>query len=183
VTGGRGGDDDDDRAFAEAMRGAMPLDPAERRRRAQPVPPSSTAAASTRPGRPVAGDETGAFRVASSGESIAGRAAGIDARLLRRLRAGDYPIEATLDLHGRRAAAVGGALERLVAAAQAQGRRCVLVVHGRGQRSPAGEPVLKPAVWQWLTSSPAARAAVMAFCSARPEQGGSGATLLLLRRA
>jgi DNA-nicking Smr family endonuclease len=42
--------------------------------------------------------------------------------------------------------------------------------------------VLRPAVWEWLTTSPAARAAVMALASARPEHGGDGATAVLLRK-
>ena len=42
--------------------------------------------------------------------------------------------------------------------------------------------MLRPAVWEWLAGARASRAAVMAFASAPPDQGGAGATLVLLRK-
>lgn len=174
--------DEDAAAFAEAMRGATPLDLDQRRRRAP--------AASERPARdpararaPAQGAGTDAFTVEVAGGTVAGRAPGIEARQLRSLRAGDYPIEARLDLHGRARAEAAPALERFVAAAAASGRRCLLVIHGRGNRSAPDGPVVRPAVWDWLSGSRRARASVMAFVSAPPRLGGAGATLILLRKS
>ena len=65
---------------------------------------------------------------------------------------------------------------------RADGRRAVLVIHGRGQNSEAGEPVLRPALHDWLASAAGARAGVMAFAPAPPRAGGTGATVVLLRR-
>ena len=54
------------------------------------------------------------------------------------------------------------------------------MIHGRGHGSDAGGPVLRPAIWEWLASAAAARCGVMAFASARPREGGAGATVILL---
>jgi DNA-nicking Smr family endonuclease len=186
VTGpGRRDDDDEDdeaRAFAEAIKGAKPLDPAQRQRRATGGPEHATARPRASGRAATAGPSSDAPAVPTSGETVSFRADGVDARQLARLRDGDYPVEATLDLHGRARAEAADALDRFVAAAEAAGRRCLLVVHGRGHRSEAEEPVLRPAVWQWLAAAPRARAAVMAFVSAPARLGGAGATLVLIRR-
>jgi DNA-nicking Smr family endonuclease len=101
---------------------------------------------------------------------------------VRRLRAGDPGVEARLDLHGHGREAALTALERFVEAARADGRRALLIIHGRGAHSSNDGPVLKPLVWRWLASSRAAAAAVLAFASAGPAHGGDGATLILLRK-
>src|SRR5262249_37793403 len=99
--------------------------------------------------------------------------------LLRRLRNGEYPPDARVDLHGlhvpaaRRA--VGDAIQRVLA----QGKCCVLIVHGRGRHSES-EPVLKDALLEWLAEPPLAER-VVAFASARGRDGGVGATYVLLR--
>jgi DNA-nicking Smr family endonuclease len=181
--------DDDARAFAEAMRGAKPLAPDERGR--VPARPAPGAPPPRRPrgaearavvdeSRPL--DESTTFEVATVGEVIEARAAGVDIKLLRRLKAGEPRVEARLDLHGRSREDALGALDRFVATARADGRRCVLVIHGRGAHSRDDAPVLKPLVWRWLATSEAAAAGVLAFASARPGEGGDGATRLLLRK-
>ena len=122
------------------------------------------------------------FVVEESGDTITGRAPEVSVKILRALRNGEPPVKARLDLHGRlRDEAVHG-VERFVAAARARGARTALVIHGRGHNSEAGGPVLRPAIWQWLQSPAASRAGVMAFASARPRDGGAGATVMLLRR-
>jgi DNA-nicking Smr family endonuclease len=187
-------DDDDARAFEEAMRGAAPLPEAERRRlrvsTTEPAPPARSPPPRRAPARDAEDDaaladlvSTGArFEIETVGETVAGRAAGIDARVLRRLRAGEYPVDATLDLHGRAREEATRALERSVQAARAAGHRCLLVIHGRGNHSDAEGPVLRPVVWDWLGGARASRAAVMAFASAPAGLGGAGATLVLLRK-
>jgi DNA-nicking Smr family endonuclease len=190
-------DDDDARAFEEAMRGAAPLPESERRRRfrsfsaerASPAPAPSSPPRRA-PARDAEDDAaladlvgtSAGFEVESAGETVAGRASGIDARILRRLRAGEYPVDATLDLHGRARDEATRALERFVQTARAAGHRCLLVIHGRGNHSDGEGPVLRPVVWDWLAGTRASRAAVMAFASAPPAQGGAGATLVLLRK-
>ena len=60
-------------------------------------------------------------------------------------------------------------------------RRTVLIVHGRGLRSPGGLPVLKHAAAQWLSHG-IAGGYVLAFATARPSDGGAGAVYVMLRR-
>ena len=51
------------------------------------------------------------------------------------------------------------------------------IVHGKGLRSRQGQPVLKVKVNHWLRQ----REEVLAFCSARPVDGGTGAVYVLLK--
>ena len=119
-------------------------------------------------------------------------AAGVDARTAQRLRRGVLPIEARLDLHGKTQAEAHAALDRFLAQAQAAGKRCVLVITGKGARRAEGEDagpgstaaagVLKRAVPLWLDQAPN-RARVIAIAPARPQHGGDGALYVLLRKA
>ncbi|HVX97704.1 MAG TPA: Smr/MutS family protein [Polyangia bacterium] len=193
------GEDDDALAFAEAVRGAKPLAAAREDRGRIPLtpgpkhgPPPRTAGGPYAPAGADAADafldtpdalaHSDTFEIATMGEAIEARARGVDAKLLRKLKAGEPRPEARLDLHGRSRAEALAALERFIAGAREQGRRCVLVIHGRGAHSSDDAPVLKPLVWRWLAASPQAAAAVLAFISARPGEGGDGATRVLLRK-
>jgi DNA-nicking Smr family endonuclease len=189
--------DDDAQAFAEAMRGAKPIAPDGRARlpklqtQTRGAPPRQTPAARARAAAasglgkasPDAFDGGATFEVETFGDSIEGRAVGLDVKLLRRLKSGERRALARLDLHGHQRDEALRALERFVEGARGQGKRCVLVIHGRGAHSPDDAPVLKPLVWRWLVASTLSRSAVLAFTSAPPAQGGDGATLLLLRKA
>jgi DNA-nicking Smr family endonuclease len=171
----QGSDDDDAHAFAEAVRGVRPLARGHER-----VAPAS--AEPSRHRRTAEAPAPSPFVVEQRGETITGRARDVSVKLLHELRGGAHPIEARVDLHGRGRERALRDLDRFVAAAGTRGVRCLLVIHGRGQGSDAAGPVLRPAIWEWLASPAAARGAVMAFASARPADGGAGATLVLLRR-
>jgi DNA-nicking Smr family endonuclease len=119
------------------------------------------------------------FEVERYGELVAALARGADARWLDRLRAGRVAHDAELDLHGHTAESAAVALDAAFARAAADRRRCLLVVHGRGLRSPAG-PVLKEEVIRRLQAPPLA-GRVVAFATAPPDRGGAGALLVLLR--
>ena len=127
----------------------------------------------------VAGD--GPFDISSSSERIEGHVAGLDAKLLKRLRGGDYPLQGRLDLHGLSRVEAKSQVERFVMDARRSGKRCVLLVHGRGLHSDDQIAVLKEGVQQWLSRGRLARE-VLAFCSALPKDGGAGAVYVLLRR-
>lgn len=182
--------DEDMRVFEQAMSGVKPLSAAERRQRAAvaaspvPAPRKSRAASDEALARADLADlvqKHDRFVLDEVGETVSGLAPGIDRKLLQRLRAGDYPIEAELDLHQRSRAQAGVELERFLARARSEGRRCVLVIHGRGLNSGPEGPVLVAATRDWLTQGPLRRH-VLAFSSAPPAQGGAGAMLVLLRR-
>jgi len=115
------------------------------------------------------------------GETWAARADGVDRRVLRKLRSGDPGPEARIDLHGLTRARAESALAIFLASARADGRRCLLVIHGRGLHSGDEGPTLRDLVRARLTRG-AIAAGVLACVSAPPSLGGSGATLVWLRR-
>jgi DNA-nicking Smr family endonuclease len=121
-----------------------------------------------------------AFEVTVEGERLEGHASGVDRATLRRLRRGEVEVESTLDLHGHDRDGARSALRAHLLAAAAEGQRCALVIHGRGQRSADG-PVLKRQLPRWLAEAPLDRW-VMAFTSATQRDGGGGALYVLLRR-
>jgi DNA-nicking Smr family endonuclease len=85
-------------------------------------------------------------------------------------------VQDELDLHGATALQAEGLLRRFLAEAHAHDHGCVRVIHGKGQRSESDAPILKNLVDRLLRQ----RADVMAFHSAPPTQGGTGAVLVLL---
>lgn len=103
---------------------------------------------------------------------------GLRPMVLRRLRRGDYVVEHELDLHGFTVAEAHEALSAFLAEARSRGMRCVRIVHGKGRGSPGQLPVLKNKVALWLRR----RDDVLAYCSARPVDGGTGAAYVLLKR-
>lgn len=104
---------------------------------------------------------------------------GVRKTTLRKLKRGQYVVEAELDLHGYTREQARVALYDFVREAAYRGLRCVRVIHGRGRRSGRHGPVLKPAVASWLRRCDA----VLAYTSARPVDGGTGALYVLLRRS
>jgi DNA-nicking Smr family endonuclease len=126
-------------------------------------------------------DGNGEFDITATDEHLEGIAPGIDKRLLRKLRRGDYAVQGHVDLHGLIADEARGEVERFLVAARADGKRCVLIVHGRGMHSKDGEPVLKRRLETWLSRGGLAKH-VLAFATARPSDGGAGALYILLRR-
>ena len=73
-------------------------------------------------------------------------------------------------------------LLRFIGGSRRGGEGCVLVVTGRGKRSPNGLSVLREALPRWLSRAPL-NSHVLAFCTARRVDGGPGAFYVLLRRA
>ncbi len=121
------------------------------------------------------------FDLCDSDEFIEGSCPGLDRRILRRLRRGEFTVEANLDLHGRDTTTARDAVGRFVTDCHGRGLRCIRIVHGRGRNSPDGIPVLKRNLPRWLSRG-AARQIVLGFTSAPPHDGGAGAIYLLLRK-
>ena len=96
---------------------------------------------------------------------------------LKELKNGDIRWEARLDLHGLRPDAARDALCNFVDQQSHKGSRCLLIIHGKGGRLDE-EPVLKNHVNHWLQQLPQ----VLAFHSAVPRDGGTGAVYVLLKR-
>lgn len=177
---------DDGTLFAAAVRGVRPI-PAEERRRRTPAPSRAPAPRGPSEDERVLSELSdlvagiAAFDVSDTEEHMEGAVVGLDPRVLRRLRAGELAYQSHLDLHGHTADEAHRALVEFVLRAMSLGQRCVLVIHGRGRNSPDQRPVLKSGVRDWLTHGELGRR-VLAFSSARPYDGGAGATYVLLRR-
>lgn len=122
------------------------------------------------------------FALYASDEYIEGHVVGLDELVFNRLKAGQFSPEAHLDLHGLNAQQAWEALREFMRQAWFKGLRCVLLVPGRGLNSPLGQPVLRGRLPQWLTQEPFRRV-VLAFCTARPHDGGAGGIYALLRRS
>lgn len=124
---------------------------------------------------------TARFDISDSDEFIEGGIEGLDRRVLQKLRKGDFAFRQHLDLHGMNREEAREAVQNFLADAHGAGRRCVLIVHGRGLNSKDNIPVLKVALKSWLQRGRIARR-VLAFCTAQPTDGGAGAMYVLLRR-
>ena len=98
--------------------------------------------------------------------------------VLQRLARGEYAAQDELDLHHLNAAAAEAMLRRFIKEAFASGMGCVRVIHGKGLNSPDGVPTIKNLTDRVLRH----RSDVLAFHSAPPAQGGTGAVLVLLGR-
>jgi DNA-nicking Smr family endonuclease len=112
-------------------------------------------------------------------EELSFRRPGVGPDVLRRLRRGDWVIQGEIDLHGCRTDEARERLADFLREAGKRGARCVRVVHGKGLGSKGRQPVLKRKARVWL----AQRDDVIAYCQARPADGGSGALLVLLKPA
>lgn len=176
---------DDASLFAQATRGARKL--------------TTDAAAPTRPARPKKPDaQTLLKRAQAEGDperenialsdtvallqGVAPEAAlsfkrnGVQERQLDKLKAGLLPWKHAVDLHGCTLEQAREAILQLLAEAKAEGITVVKIVHGKGQIN--GQAMLKTAVNGWLRQMPD----VLAFVSADPRHGGTGAVMVLLRR-
>ena len=145
---------------------------------APPEKPKKPSVAAPRPAPPVQNPAANIAATKPAPEISHGRAAGIDRRSAEKLRRGHLPIEGRLDLHGMTQEAASGRLANFLERAESQGKRCVLVITGKGLASGG---VLRDQVPRWLNLPPN-RARVLAFDYARPQHGGGGALYVLLKR-
>lgn len=163
--------------FKSAMKGVRPLTKgAEETRKARP------------PALPIQSrnDEAAAlvemadghfdFETLEYGDEAFFQRANVNRVQMRKLRRGQYAVQAELDLHGLAVSEAKDELAAFIDSAVLRGLSCVRVIHGKGHRSPGKTPVLKPKVASWLSHWDSVRA----FCTARPVDGGTGALYVLL---
>lgn len=166
--------------FREAVKDVKPLRAPDRVVH-RPPPPAPVPAQRLQDDRKVLedslSDAAGVEAEVESGDVVTFLREGMSPQVLRRLRAGFWSVQQEIDLHGARTDEARALLVEFLDHAHQRGHRCVRVIHGKGMRSVNGEPVLKRRVTGWL----AQRKDVLAFCEARPEHGGSGAMMVLLK--
>lgn len=110
------------------------------------------------------------------GDEAAWLRPGMSPSVLRDLRRGRWVVQAHVDLHGMNRDEARHHVALFLAECLQRGQRCLRVVHGKGLGSPRREPVLKKLVYGWLSQ----RREVLAFCQARPAEGGAGAVVVLI---
>lgn len=110
---------------------------------------------------------------------------GIDRRQADRFRQGRLEIDGKIDLHGRTQVEAHDALHDFIHRAHRAGKRCLLVITGKGGMKTIGaersQGILRQAVPRWLNEA-GLRRYVLAFDHARPQHGGEGALYVLLKR-
>jgi DNA-nicking Smr family endonuclease len=177
---------DDEEAFREAFAGVRPLNAVDRRSARLPLQPTVNHTIKSEDAEVIAQlfdlvSGQSPFDITETEEYVEGARVGLDPRLISRLRRGEFAVQSHLDLHGMIQTDAKEALSEFIVDSVRKGHRTVLVVHGRGRGSPGGRPVLKHAAAGWLSHGvPGGH--VLAFTSARPSDGGAGATYVLLRR-
>ena len=173
-------DPDDIAVFRAAVADAQPIKPQNRVQLTPPAPPPW-------PAKTVA-DERAALDESLTGPiGLQDRLEGGDEpnylrptlaqSILRDLRRGRWVIQDEIDLHGYNREEARAALAEFLAEALTAGVRCIRIVHGKGLRSPGKTSVLRQLVRGWLMQ----REEILAYCQARPQDGGEGALIALLR--
>jgi DNA-nicking Smr family endonuclease len=112
-----------------------------------------------------------------TGEELLFMRPGVQHSVLQKLRRGQYSIHAELDLHGMVVSVARVSVGEFLHECRARGVRCARIIHGKGYGSWQRKPVLKAKLNKWLQQ----RDEVMAFCSARQVDGGTGAIYVLLK--
>ncbi len=102
---------------------------------------------------------------------------GVQKRVLRRLTRGQIPLNAEIDLHGMIVSEARSALAAFLLESLDYQHRCICIIHGKGHSSARQTPVIKGLVDRWLRLNDK----VLAFCSAQPQDGGTGAVYVLLK--
>ncbi len=209
--------DDGERLWWRITEGVKPLKEAKHKRHARPVPSALDGEGSNAkhrtegetkqqdsggasPLRPAL--RAGHLPLKGGGKNegppplVPGQLAGLDRRSGERLRKGQMPVEAKLDLHGMTQVGAHAAVARLIETQHAAGKRCVLIVTGKGGNASdplrpksvpgrftfsAGRGVLKEALPRWL-NEPRLRARIIAVSPASRAHGGEGAVYVLLKR-
>lgn len=156
------------RAKAAAADAAPELPPKSR----TPSPPPKLPKVATRIPPPPSAPKAAPLSV--------GVADGLDRRTMDKLRKGKMRPEAVIDLHGMTAADAHRALGGFLGSAYATGRRCVLVITGKGSLKEGGG-VIRRELPTWLNASEN-RGRILGFAQARPGDGGGGAFYVLLKR-
>ena len=177
----------DTQMFLEAMSDVEPLDFGKNRITRTPdmhIRPAHSAPDDELEGLAYLSDlisGTADMDITFSDEYIEGSVNGVSRKLMQRLKKGQFPIQDHVDLHGLTKQGAEIKVRDFLLQSARLGLRCVLIIHGRGLNSENNIPVLKERLPVWLNRGPAKKI-VLAFSTARPYDGGTGAVYVLLRR-
>jgi len=117
------------------------------------------------------------FSSIENGDELQWLQPGLRPRILTRLRRGHWRVQDEIDLHQMTVKAASGSVRTFLQEAERDGLSCVKIIHGKGLRSGPAGPRLKQMTARILTR----RDRVVAFASAPPHDGGTGAVYVLLK--
>jgi DNA-nicking Smr family endonuclease len=176
--------DDDEDLFRAAVTGVAPLKVPSKaaQPRAQPTLSQRTRRKSAEVDKQPSIDPNyltlGEVKQLAPHELVSWKKDGVQEGVFKKLRLGQYPLEGRLDLHRKTVKEAREELFDFVRMALAKGWRCVLINHGRGERSPTPARI-KSYTIAWLAQIPE----VLAYHHPERRHGGAGAVYVLLRKS
>ena len=192
--------EDDNELLARAMAGVKPMNAGGTKVVKKPNPPAATTNSGPVSGGAIVSsrsaaaddeevlanlqdlvDERAPLEFTETDEVVEGRSRDCSHLDLSRLRDGDFAIQGSLDLHGHNRDEARKALLAFFDHSLKRGHRAVNVICGRGLHTPGGKPVIKDLLVSWLVAGRLSHN-VLAFSSAKRQDGGAGAIYVLLRR-
>ncbi|TEU27256.1 Smr/MutS family protein [Alkanindiges illinoisensis] len=174
---------DDEKLFAQAMRGVKPIKTDETPVPAPAKPKKPSAQILARRAAAVGVDEAGMQGISdtqamlnpvASEAVLSYRLATLQHRIFEQLKAGKLRWYEAVDLHGCTIEEARSAVLQIIEIARQANENVIKIVHGKGPQA-----ILKTYVNGWLRQ----HREVLAFVSAPSEQGGTGAVLVLIKRA
>ena len=172
--------DDDTSLFHEAVKGARPLE-TEARIQKKPKKPKPIPQQFIRDEQQALVDSLSDDYIPAhemeSGEELLYLREGQSPSILNKLRRGFWVVQAQIDLHGLVSDEARLYVAEFLSSCKKRNIRCVRIVHGKGLGSRNREPVLKHKLRSWLMQ----KDEVIAYAQAKPEDGGSGAVIVLLK--
>lgn len=164
-------------AFHEAVKDTTPLSQQKKRTLSRPARPAPSVRIPAKENiNIIPPDESAHLPIVDGVTNITYHRPGIPNKTLRKMRKGQYTIEAKLDLHGMTIEVAHQAVCEFISNAIADGIRMVLIIHGKGQQGK--KPILKNKLNHWLRNTNL----VLAFCSANTFHGSRGALYVLLKQ-
>ena len=169
--------DDDKEAFRDATRGVRPLKPNNQANLESPRPKPKAKQARAAARAVLEQSLNGPF-LSETMEEVSFCRSQVPKKTFRRLKRGEFSIEAEIDLHGMRVAEARMELQNFLRECLERRLASIRIGHGKGTRSGPEGPILTPSVHHWLSQWDE----VLAFATAQPRHGGNGAVCVLLRR-
>ena len=174
--------EDDKALFRQAVDGATPKAPKARKATGRPTQQTASKISPSVRSNPITAplSRSGVLRNETQDNAVLFVRSGLQKKIIKKLRRGDYGIADSLDLHGYTIAQAKTQLSNFLARATQARYSAVLIIHGKGlhgdTHGDTAGGTLKRFTIDWLKR----QAAVKAFCAAQPKDGGTGAVYVLL---
>jgi len=166
--------EDDKHLFRTAVDGVRPLRTINRKIQ---TPPSGNISYQSRLTRPDK-DEVFLKQARTNSDIDIFQRPGVQRQLLKKLRRGQLPIQAELDLHGYTQQQAEVKLHAFISDCLARRLRQIRIIHGKGKGSEEGKPVLRTHTRCWLQCC----SAVLAYASPPARFGGKGVVDVIIKR-